>query len=185
MYSKHLSTASAVLIAVSISVAPLAEGQGDPVSGAPVVEGHTGEAPVGRGAPVDERPVGDMPAVRGTAGAGGTDDRAAAAADAAALKAAREAAEREAAARAAAVAEAESAAAQATADFEAANAFKYRKMEEATGADARFQANRTQANMIARDRAEAEAADAIRAAQMAQDRANAAKDAAARVAAGR
>ena len=34
------------------------------------------------------------------------------------------------------------------------------KVEEATAADAKFQANRTHANMLARDKAEAEAAAA-------------------------
>jgi hypothetical protein len=57
----------------------------------------------------------------------------------------------------------------------AAQAYKRMKMDEATAADDRFHANRTEANMIARDKAEAEAAEAIREAHAAMERANAAK----------
>lgn len=42
-----------------------------------------------------------------------------------------------------------------------AEAYKHQKVDEATAADAKFHANRTGANMQARDRAEAEAAVAI------------------------
>jgi hypothetical protein len=75
----------------------------------------------------------------------------------------------------------EAAAVKAAAD-EATTAqdYKRRKMGEATAADDTFHANRTQANMLARDRAEAEAAEAIRAAQAADDRAKAAKEGSAR-----
>lgn len=43
----------------------------------------------------------------------------------------------------------------------AGDQFKDRKVEEATAADAKYQANRTEANRVARDRAEQEAADVI------------------------
>jgi hypothetical protein len=68
------------------------------------------------------------------------------------------------------------------AEDDAATAQEYKriKMDEATAADDKFHANRTQANMIARDQAEAEAGAAISRAHAAQDRANAAKDRAAR-----
>jgi hypothetical protein len=62
----------------------------------------------------------------------------------------------------------------------AAQDYKRRKMNEATAADDKFHANRSQANMLARDRAEAEAAEAIRTAQAADDRARAAKQSNAR-----
>jgi hypothetical protein len=57
----------------------------------------------------------------------------------------------------------------------AAQAHKRMKMDEATAADDRFHANRTEANMLARDKAEAEAAEAIQEAHAAMERANAAK----------
>lgn len=49
----------------------------------------------------------------------------------------------------------------ATDEAAAAQDYKRMKMDEATAADDKFHANRTQANMIARDKAEAEAAAAI------------------------
>jgi len=52
------------------------------------------------------------------------------------------------------------------------------KMDEATAADDKFHANRTEANMVARDKAEAEAAEAIKEAHAAANRATAAKEAA-------
>ncbi|MFZ0791052.1 MAG: hypothetical protein WAM94_15680 [Chromatiaceae bacterium] len=58
----------------------------------------------------------------------------------------------------------------------AAQAYKRMKMDEATAADDRFHANRTEANMLARDKAEAEAAEAIQEAHTAMERANAAKE---------
>lgn len=60
----------------------------------------------------------------------------------------------------------------------AAQAYARTKMDEATSADDRFHTNRTEANMHARDKAEAEAAEAIAQAHAAMDRANAVKDAA-------
>ena len=63
----------------------------------------------------------------------------------------------------------------AAAEAAAAQAYKRMKMDEATAADDRFHANRTEANMLARDKAEAEAAEAIREAHTAMERANAAK----------
>lgn len=67
----------------------------------------------------------------------------------------------------------ETAAAEAAA---AAQAYKRMKMDEATAADDRFHANRTEANMLARDKAEAEAAEAIQEAHAAMERAKAAKE---------
>jgi hypothetical protein len=58
-------------------------------------------------------------------------------------------------------------------DAAAAQAYMLQKMKEATDADDKFHANRTQANMIARDKAEAEAAAAIQKAHAAQDNARA------------
>ena len=74
--------------------------------------------------------------------------------------------------------DAAAAAAVKAAEDEAAAAQRYKrtKMDEATAADDKFHANRTQANMIARDKAEAEAAAAIKEAQAAEDRVNAARD---------
>lgn len=73
-------------------------------------------------------------------------------------------------------AEAQTEATQAIAAAQAAEEYKLMKMNEATTADDTFHANRTEANMIARDKAEAEATEAIKEAHAAQDRANAAKD---------
>ena len=67
----------------------------------------------------------------------------------------------------------ETAAAEAAA---AAQAYKRMKMDEATAADDRFHANRTEANMVARDKAEAEAAEAIQEAHAAMERVKAAKE---------
>ncbi len=58
---------------------------------------------------------------------------------------------------------------------DAAEQYKHMKVDEATAADEKFHANRTQANMIARDKAEAEAAAAIKESQVATERANAEK----------
>lgn len=58
----------------------------------------------------------------------------------------------------------------------AAQEYKRMKMDEATAADDKFHANRTQANMVARDKAEAEAAEAIKNAQAAMDRASTAAE---------
>ena len=57
----------------------------------------------------------------------------------------------------------------------AAQEYKRMKVDEATAADDKFHANRTQANMIARDKAEAEAAAAIEKAHAVMDRAGAAR----------
>ena len=64
-------------------------------------------------------------------------------------------------------------------DAAAAQAYMRQKIDEATAADDKFHANRTQANMIARDKAEAEAAEAVQKAHAAMDSANAANDSAA------
>ena len=64
----------------------------------------------------------------------------------------------------------------AAAEAAAAQAYKRMKMDEATAADDRFHANRTEANMVARDKAEAEAAEAIQEAHAAMERAKAAKE---------
>ncbi len=61
-------------------------------------------------------------------------------------------------------------------DAAAAQAYMRMKIDEATAADDKFHANRTQANMLARDKAEAEAAEAINRAHAAADKANAASD---------
>jgi hypothetical protein len=53
----------------------------------------------------------------------------------------------------------------------AAQAYSRMKVDEATAADDKFHANRTQANMLARDKAEAEAAAAVEKAHAAADRA--------------
>ena len=66
----------------------------------------------------------------------------------------------------------------ATDDAAAAQAYKRMKMDEATAADDKFHANRTQANMLARVKAEAEAADAVKKAHEAEDRARAERDSA-------
>lgn len=58
----------------------------------------------------------------------------------------------------------------------AAQAYKRMKMDEATAADDTFHANRTQANMLARDKAEADAAAAIQQAHHAEDQAAAARE---------
>ena len=58
----------------------------------------------------------------------------------------------------------------------AAQAYKRMKMDEATAADDRFHANSTEANMLARDKAEAEAAEAIQEAHAAMERVKAAKE---------
>lgn len=71
---------------------------------------------------------------------------------------------------------AEAEAVQAVQAAQAAEEYKLMKMNEATTADDTFHANRTEANMIARDKAEAEATEAVKEAHAAQDRANAAKD---------
>lgn len=63
--------------------------------------------------------------------------------------------------------------AQTAADEAAAHAEMRRKIDEATAADDKFHAERTEANMIARDRAEAEAAAAIRKSHDAMDKAGA------------
>jgi hypothetical protein len=60
----------------------------------------------------------------------------------------------------------------------AAQAYARTKMDEATATDDKFHANRTEANMVARDKAEAEAAEAIKEAHTAADRATAAEEAA-------
>ncbi len=65
-------------------------------------------------------------------------------------------------------------------DAVTAQEYKRQKMDEATAADDKFHANRTQANMIARDKSEAEAAAAIDRAHAAEDRASAARKSAAR-----
>ena len=57
----------------------------------------------------------------------------------------------------------------------AATAEMYEKMDAATAADDKFHANRTHADMVARDKADAEAAAAIERAHAAEDRARAAK----------
>jgi len=58
--------------------------------------------------------------------------------------------------------QAAAAAAQGRADAatDAAEQYKHMKVDEATAADEKFHANRTHANMLARDKAEAEAAAA-------------------------
>ncbi|MGE5154833.1 MAG: hypothetical protein ACM3ST_12550 [Bdellovibrio bacteriovorus] len=76
--------------------------------------------------------------------------------------------------REAAAAEAEAAEADQLA--QSAREYSRMKMDEATNADDRFHANRTEANMVARDKAEAEAAEAIKEAHATQDKAIAAKD---------
>ena len=58
----------------------------------------------------------------------------------------------------------------------AARAYMRQKIDEATAADDKFHANRTQANMIARDKAEADAAEAIRKSQAASEKATAEMD---------
>jgi hypothetical protein len=58
----------------------------------------------------------------------------------------------------------------------AAQAYARTKMDEATAADDKFHANRTEANMVARDKAEADAAEAIKEAHTAADRATAAEE---------
>ena len=58
----------------------------------------------------------------------------------------------------------------------AAQAYARTKMDEATAADDKFHANRTEANMIVWDKAEAEATEAIKEAHAVQERANAARD---------
>lgn len=70
----------------------------------------------------------------------------------------------------------------ATDEAAAAQAYKRMKMDEATAADDKFHANRTQANMLARDQAEAEAAEAIKQAHAAEDRARADRDSAVKAA---
>ncbi len=162
MSTIRLIAVSVTAVALSIPAAPRADSRTgyDARAGAPVVEGAATEVPAagGAGAPVDP-----------------------AAAEAAAAAAAEATATRAEAVRASEAAAAE--AAQAVAEFEAASQLKLEKMNAATSADARFQASRTQANMIARDQAEDEAAEAIRRAHAAQERAITAKDAAARAAA--
>ncbi len=71
-----------------------------------------------------------------------------------------------------------------TATDEAAAAQDYKRMtmDEATAADDKFHANRTQANMLARDKAEAEAAEAIKQAHAAEDRARADRESAVKAA---
>jgi uncharacterized protein (UPF0333 family) len=59
---------------------------------------------------------------------------------------------------------------QADAATDTAKQYKDMKVDEATAADAKFQANRTQANMLARDKAEAEAAAAAGMAEPAGER---------------
>jgi hypothetical protein len=58
-------------------------------------------------------------------------------------------------------------------DAAAAQAYMRQKIDEATAADDKFHANRTQPNMIARDKAEAEAAEAIKKAHAATEKADA------------
>jgi hypothetical protein len=58
----------------------------------------------------------------------------------------------------------------------AAQVEKRMKMDEATAADDKFHADRTQANMLARDKAEAEAAEAIDKAHAAAEGADAATE---------
>jgi hypothetical protein len=70
----------------------------------------------------------------------------------------------------------------ATDEAAAAQEYKRMKMDEATAADDKFHANRTQANMLARDKAEAEAAQAIKQAHDAEDRARAERDSAVKAA---
>lgn len=72
--------------------------------------------------------------------------------------------------------EAQAAAQVAAEEAAAARAYMRQKMDEATAADDKFHANRTQANMIARDKAEAEAADAIKKSQAASEKATAEMD---------
>jgi hypothetical protein len=67
----------------------------------------------------------------------------------------------------------------ATDEAAAAQAYKRMKMDEATAADDKFHANRTQANMLARDKAEAEA---VKKAHDAEDRARAESDSAVKAA---
>ena len=57
-----------------------------------------------------------------------------------------------------------------------AEQYKHMKVDEATAADEKFHANRTQANMLARDKAEAEAAAAITKSHAATERAIDAKE---------
>lgn len=69
-----------------------------------------------------------------------------------------------------------SAATSAAEEAAAARAYMRQKIDAATAADDKFHANRTQANMIARDKAEAEAAEAIKQSQAATEKATAEMD---------
>ncbi len=75
-----------------------------------------------------------------------------------------------------ALTDAQAAAQTAAEEAAAARAYMRQKIDEATAADDKFHANRTQANMIARDKAEAEAAEAIRKSQAASEAATEAMD---------
>jgi hypothetical protein len=72
--------------------------------------------------------------------------------------------------------DAQAAAQTAAEEAEAARTYMRQKIDEATAADDKFHANRTQPNMIARDKAEAEAAEAIKKSQAASEKATAEMD---------
>ena len=153
MSLKHLVVTCAAAMTIALSGALCAQP-------APVVEGGAvAVRPVG--APVVEGEAAAVPVAEGVAVAAPTAEGGAGAPPAAAIAPAVDPAP------AVRAAEEEAAAAQ---------DYKRMKMDAATAADDKFHADRTQANMIARDQAEAEAAAAIKAAHAAEERATAVRE---------